>query len=416
MKHFYHRDLGWATKKLVVLRNTGFILNLGSSPLAEAAGQVHVVNLNKSSLGEETSSLVKSGRSYRGCCSNFVRELISLDICRTLGYDERYGVEQWEKVKGSDEAYKKLQEAEPCDVFKLASWTLLQFTSFRGLQFTYGPAIAANNQSTFELLWRMFRVNICLTITLSFLILTRDAGLGSPKSALLSLDVPSFPGLNLLSETLYTTCFGIWVACSVDNLFNSLALLATCVHKIAILLNCPQEILEICDPKYFPSIFDSPHKSNSIAHFWGKGWHTVLQRIFLISGGLPIAWLVRRLGASHRILRLAGMFGVFASSAFLHEYAALQIAQRLDPNLALSTWFPESIVYFMLQPLAILVEPFVIPLIPKRLGGGRLWVWTFGLLAAFPFRDQYLFGMGVLQDVPPLKKWSMIYLLRPVKL
>ncbi|EGG09610.1 uncharacterized protein MELLADRAFT_104079 [Melampsora larici-populina 98AG31] len=312
--------------------------------------------------------------------------------------------------------YKKLQEAEPCNVFKLASWTLLQVTSFRGLQFTYGPAIAANNQSTFELLWRMFRVNTCLTVALSVLILTRDAILGTPKSALLSLGVPNFPGLNLLSETLYTACFGIWVACSADNMFNSLTLLATCAHKIAIVLNCPQDILELCDPRYFPSAFDSPHKSNSIAHFWAKGWHTLLQRIFLISGGLPIAWLVRRFGASHRIVRLAGMIGVFASSAILHEYGALRTAQVLDPNLDLSTWFPGSIIFFMLQPLAILVEPFVIPLIPKILGGGRLWVWTFGLLAAFPFRNQYLVGMRAHRDVPPLKKWSMIYMLMPVKL
>lgn len=39
------------------------------------------------------------------------------------------GVSRWEKVKETDESYKKLQEDEPCDAFKLITWTLLQITS-----------------------------------------------------------------------------------------------------------------------------------------------------------------------------------------------------------------------------------------------------------------------------------------------
>lgn len=169
----------------------------------------------------------------------------------------------------------------------------------------------------------MFRVNIPLTAALSFLILTRDSSLGTPESALLSLDVPNFPGLKLLSEGLHTTCFGIWVACTLDNMYNILTLFVTCVHKMAVLSNCPQEILELCDPTYFPSILNSPHKSDSIAHFWSKGWHTVPQRMFLTTGGKPMVWIMKRLGASERVQRLAGMFGVFASSAVIHEYGKL---------------------------------------------------------------------------------------------
>lgn len=335
--------------------------------------------------------------------SYYTRPLVEVD-----------GMKRWEKVKDCDETYRK-QEEEPCNVFKLFSWTLLQIFSLRGLQFTYGPAIPANNQTTFALLWRMFRVNIPLTAALSFLILTRDSSLGTPTSALLSLGVPKFPGLKLLSEGLHTACFGIWVACSLDNMYNILTLFVTCVHKIAILSNCPQEILELCDPKYFPSIMNSPQKSDSIAHFWSKGWHTVPQRIFLTSGGKPMVWIMKRLGASERVTRLAGMFGVFASSAVIHEYVAFSVARRWNPSLEIRTWYPASIVYFMLQPFAILVEPFVIPLIPKKLGGGVLWVWFFGLLTAPPFQGQFLSTTQLHADIRPLSEWSLMYLFKPVK-
>ncbi|KAH9818761.1 hypothetical protein DFH28DRAFT_91002 [Melampsora americana] len=324
------------------------------------------------------------------------------------------GMKRWEKVKDFNEPCRK-QENEPCNMFKLASWTLLQLFSLRGLQFSYGPAIAANNQSTFALVWRMFRVNIPLTAALSFLILTRDAYHGTPKSALLTLGVSDFPGLRLLSEGLHTACFGIWVACTLDNMYNILTLFATCAHKMASLSNCPQDILELCDPRYFPSILNSPHKSDSLAHFWSKGWHTVPQRLFLTIGGKPMVWIMKKLGGSERSQRLARMFGVFASSAVIHEYMAFSVARRWNPTLRISTWYPASIVYFMLQPFAILVEPLVIPLIPKRIGGGMLWVWAFGLLTAPPFQDQFLSKTKMLSDIPPLADWSLIYLFKLVK-
>lgn len=94
---------------------------------------------------------------------------------------------------------------------------------------------------------------------------------------------------------------------------------------------------------------------------------------------------------------------------------AFSVAQRWNPSLEITTWYPASIVYFMLQPFAILVEPFVIPLIPKRIGGGMLWVWSFGLLTAPPFQDQYLSKIKMHADIPPLSEWSLMYLFKPVK-
>lgn len=72
-------------------------------------------------------------------------------------------------------------------------------------------------------------------------------------------------------------------------------------------------------------------------------------------------------------------------------------------------------MYFMVQPIAMLIEPMIIPMIPKRLGGGRLWLWTFSTLAAIPFRNQYM-GKGRLDaHYRPMSQWSLAYVLRPVK-
>lgn len=39
------------------------------------------------------------------------------------------GVSRWEKTNESDDSYKKVQEEEPCDAFKLMAWTTLLMTS-----------------------------------------------------------------------------------------------------------------------------------------------------------------------------------------------------------------------------------------------------------------------------------------------
>lgn len=66
----------------------------------------------------------------------------------------------------------------------------------------------------------------------------------------------------------------------------------------------------------------------------------------------------------------------------------------------------------MLQPIGILVEPCLIPLIP---GGGTVWCYLFTLLSALPFRRQYFDGHRLLDlSYPPVSwNWFMTSLLIP---
>lgn len=191
----------------------------------------------------------------------------------------------------------------------------------RGLQFTYGPATAANNQSTMQLIWKLFRLNLPATVALSVIVLVRDSAFKTPTSAFMSIGVPKFPGMTLLAESVYTTCFGVWIACSAEVGYSLLTLFASAVYQIATWLKCSEDILDLCNPLYFPPMFHSPHKASSLADFWSNRWHTALQRCFLFGGGKPLVWIAKKIGASSKEQRLAGLFGIYAASAFLHEYS-----------------------------------------------------------------------------------------------
>lgn len=190
----------------------------------------------------------------------------------------------------------------------------------RGLQWTWGPAIVANVQTTASLFRKLFLLNLPLTLTIALIVLFRDSPLGTPASGLMWLGVPNFPGLKFLSESIYTAAFGTNLALVMEIRLTSMTIAMTFIHKLATWIDLPDSILDLCDPVYLPPVFKSPHKAQSLAEFWGHAWHVLLQRIFLIGGGKPMVWIAKTFGASSRTQRVAGLFGTFAISAFLHEY------------------------------------------------------------------------------------------------
>ncbi|KAG0145889.1 hypothetical protein CROQUDRAFT_658148 [Cronartium quercuum f. sp. fusiforme G11] len=323
------------------------------------------------------------------------------------------GMQQWEKSKGDDVTFKRAQEEEPCDVLKLFLWTLLQLTSVRGLQFDWGPAATASTESTYSLLWRMFRLNIPLTCAHVFMVATRDSPGGTPKSALVSIGVPEFFSLNFLSEALYTICFGIYLACSLDIRYTVITLGVSLLHKLAIWFGCREPILELCNPIYYPPIFNSPHKSPSLSHFWGKGWHQLFRRVFLMGGGKPMIWMANKIGASVVTQRVLGLFGVFGVSAFMHEYFACFWTPGRSSSNQIFKHFPGSFFFFIIQPFALILEPYIIPFIPKIIGG--LWFWIFLVMVGPKFRDQYLYDTQLHALFPSFSQWSWKYILFPLK-
>ncbi|KAH9816156.1 hypothetical protein DFH28DRAFT_217225 [Melampsora americana] len=324
------------------------------------------------------------------------------------------GVQQWEKVK-EDESFKRKQEDEPCGAFKLITWTLLQLSSMRGYNFTWGPAGVANTLSTTYLIKRLLRIIIPSNLAIVFIILTRDSPLKSPTSALLSIGVPNFAGLKILAESIYSISFGVMLACNIDIRFTLTTLLCKVLYKIMSFLQFPEEILDLVNPLYLPPVFNSPQSANSVAQFWAESWHTLLKRTFVVGGGKPLVWITKKLGGTTKLQRLAGLIGIYLASAVIHEYIILVMAQPPHSNPHTITSFPGSAIFFMLQPLGVLIEPAIIPYIPKRIGGGKLWTILFLLITTYPFRELY-FGEGRLSATfKPLSQWSFLYTLSPLK-
>ncbi|EGG07704.1 uncharacterized protein MELLADRAFT_105730 [Melampsora larici-populina 98AG31] len=324
------------------------------------------------------------------------------------------GVQGWEKVK-EDETFKKKQEDEPCSAFKLITWTLLQFTSMRGLNFTWGPAAVANTHSITYLVKRLLKITVPMNIAIVFITLTRDSPLKTPTSALLSIGVPKFPGMKILAETIYSLSFGAWLASTIDSRFTLFTLLCTALYKIMSIFQFPVEILDLFNPSYLPPLFNSPQSASSVAVFWAQSWHTLWKRTFVVSGGKPLVWITKKLGGTPKLQRLAGLMGIYLASAVLHEYLVFALAQPPHSNPHTITSLPGSGIFFMLQPLGVLIEPAIIPYIPKRIGGGKLWTILFLVATSHSFREQYLGEGRLSSSFRPLSQWSLLYTLSPVK-
>lgn len=91
------------------------------------------------------------------------------------------------------------------------------------------------------------------------------------------------------------------------------------------------------------------------------------------------------------------------------------MAQPPHPNPLTFRSFPGAGFYFMIQPIGILLEPFIIPRIPRFLGGARLWLWSFSVLTAMPFCFQYLAKDRMDSQRKLLSEWSLLYILSPLK-
>ena len=66
--------------------------------------------------------------------------------------------------------------------------------------------------------------------------------------------------------------------------------------------------------------------------------------------------------------------------------------------------FPGSALYFMLQPIGILMEPFLAPYVP----GGIVFTYVFTLVTTSPFRRQYFRPGRLLDDSYPPFSWTWL--------
>lgn len=324
------------------------------------------------------------------------------------------GVKIWLKSDLSPEVRREQEEAK-WSLLELIGWTIKHISSLRGLEFDWGPQMVARKHSTWSLLLRIYKVRLVCLCAITFIVATRDSITRKPITVLRSIGIPEFYGLEFISESLLTMSMGIFLSGSMDIIYNSIIISTTFLHKILSSISfIKPSIIDFFDPTHYPLMFESPHLSENLAYFWGRGWHSLLKRIFVFNGGKPATSIVQHFGGSSKLQKLAGLFGVFFISACLHEYIIWVVAQEphSHPHQIFKS-IPGSGIFFILQTFGILIEPFLIPLIPKSLGGGKLWVWSFLTLTAKVFREQYFSPDRLDSLFLPLSDWSLKDLLIP---
>lgn len=274
---------------------------------------------------------------------------------------------------------------------EIFGWTIMQASSLRGLQYGWGPKKKLESPKFKPILFRLIALNLLQAITLGYLIISKDL-----KKTINPFELIGFPSnwiTKTFAELFYTFCFGTWFATSLDVSWSTFTLLCLSLHYLHShqILRLSNPILAFFDPKLCTPLFGRPLESDSLGFFWAKAWHQLLRRPATVCAGVPLSQLVRKMGLGKNWQRVVGLFGSFFLVGFLHEFAIHSVARPPHPSAHIYTQeFPSALAYFLLQPIGIILEPFIIPYIPRWIGGGKLWVLCFSLLTATPYRRQYV--------------------------
>ncbi|WAQ90809.1 hypothetical protein PtA15_13A208 [Puccinia triticina] len=322
------------------------------------------------------------------------------------------GVPVWKKDSTDELSLEKRQSG----LGDFALWTVLLFTSQRGLRWSWGPESKGNTNSFAQALLELVRLQMVLLPSLGFVLYSEDWANYEidPRGALLRLGVPSFRGLGFIAGCLHSV--GTMTALStIVEIPSAIAvLLFHLVYSIAKTMGLSPKLSELVNPAGLPPYFGSLFELSSLAHFWGKSWHQKFRRAFLFCGGKPAISLARALGASPEVQKVCGVFAVFAVSGLLHEYPlhAFQREPHPYPRELFKT-LPGTFIFFFAQALGVILEPFVIPHVPKKLGGAKLWTASFLLLTAPLFTRDACRPPGLFNQFRPLQEWTWVEILIP---
>ncbi|KAH9816191.1 hypothetical protein DFH28DRAFT_1160874 [Melampsora americana] len=349
--------------------------------------------------------------AFAVCSFHFAAK--SLEWGMTGGYWEG---KYWTRshAKTSSTPATQVQSAAPMKTgwMDIAGWTTEQFFCLRGLQYGWGQKIRIESPRIPAVIQRIFLMNLLNTSSLAFLLMVRDQ-----KSPALAEDIgiPKFRFDRFIAESLTTLAFGFLLISGTDMSISQMNIQCHVIHWLGKHVWIPEWILRSTDPTLTQPAFDSPYSATSLSWFWGRGWHQILRRDFLMCGGYPASTMARKLGGGLTTQKVCGLFGSFFVSALLHEYVVHHFAPESHPSPhRYLQEFPSSFAYFFVQPLGILLEPYIIPLIPRKMGGGWLWVLAFTLLTATPFRKQWIHDFRLIDDAfKPLKDWNMWTFLIP---
>ncbi|KAH9452557.1 hypothetical protein MJO28_008532 [Puccinia striiformis f. sp. tritici] len=299
---------------------------------------------------------------------------------------------------------------------EVAQWTLKHTLSPRGVQYGWGLKSELNHRTFGEVLKRWYKVHLLSLISTGYCVACRDYG--SPTNVLVALGFPRTRATTILAEGLASLGLPAFLLAWFDIGYTGITLnayLVSWLHREKG-LPIPEWIMEWFDTRLYTPIFQSPHTVKSLNELWSKGWHQFLRADLVFFGARPVISLAKKAGLSKNAQKLCSLFAVFIMSGVLHEiYILSAISTKISLWKYLSANpFPGTMFFFVIQPIGILVEPYIIPLIPKIIGGGSVWVWAFSTVMITPYRKALMGPYGAIdQALPPISQWPIYSFLIP---
>ncbi|KAI5989068.1 membrane bound O-acyl transferase family-domain-containing protein [Pisolithus albus] len=113
------------------------------------------------------------------------------------------------------------------------------------------------------------------------------------------------------------------------------------------------------DPAQWPPIFDKPWKADSLRDFWGRRWHQLFRRTFVVLGGWPLRIAFGRVGY---------VLGSFLGSGIVHNVVVVMLNQNVE-------WWC-MLLSFEMMAVGIILEDVFTRMTGREVGGwiGRVWM------------------------------------------
>jgi hypothetical protein len=132
------------------------------------------------------------------------------------------------------------------------------------------------------------------------------------------------------------------------------------------------------DPGDWPALFQKPYLATSLADFWGRRWHQVFRRSFLVIGAEPLQRVIFSITKSKNHSRAAGVLGAFLVSGLLHDWGMWGMGRGADPYRVVG--------FFLSAGVGMILESMWETLVMnggklrgkerRKVGGVSGWIWT----------------------------------------
>jgi hypothetical protein len=152
--------------------------------------------------------------------------------------------------------------------------------------------------------------------------------------------------LRSFKSTALTFCTGICIYTGINTIYHLFTVLG-----VLFLGQGPSD---------WPVLFNSPLSATSLVDFWGKRWHQLFRRNFVVIGGKPLHFLFGKVG---------GVVGIFLVSGLLHDWGMWGMGQ--------GTEFQSVGGYFLLQSFGVLLEGALQSFYGVKVDGWLGTIWTF---------------------------------------